>query len=103
MAMGVERSLKAAFGDKLNEVVRLEPPEAKEPSGATVSSVNALLDLLRPAIKSYGGHVKASSVEDGVCMVEYNGPEPIWKGVQSAIKDRFSDVTDVQRAPGAPE
>ena len=100
MAMGVERSLKAAFGDKLNEVVRMAAPEAKEPSGATVASVNALLDLLRPAIKNYGGHVKATCVQEGVCEVEYNGPEPIWKGVQSAIKDRFADVSDVQRAPG---
>jgi NFU1 iron-sulfur cluster scaffold homolog, mitochondrial len=98
MVMGVERSLRAAFGDALKEVVRMDPPQPREPANVTVGAVNSLLDLLRPAIQSYGGSVKAQSVEGGVVHVAYEGPDPIWNGVQSAIKDRFEDVHDVVRA-----
>jgi NFU1 iron-sulfur cluster scaffold homolog, mitochondrial len=97
MTMGVERSLRAAFGDSLREVVPLPPTDAM-PTGVTTASVNSLLDLLRPAIKGYGGKVEARSVEGGLCVVEYEGPEPIWIGVRSAIRDKFPDVLEVQRA-----
>ena len=100
MAMGVERSLRAAFGSRLKEIVKMDPPELKEPAGVTVKAVNDLLDLLRPAIQSYGGSVKAEAVSEGICYVNYTGPDPIWTGVQNAIKDRFEDVQDVVLAGG---
>lgn len=98
MTMGVERSLRAAFGDSLREVVPMLPPADTAPAGVTTAAVNSLLDLLRPAIKGYGGRVEARSVEGGLCVVEYEGPEPIWIGVRSAIRDKFPDVSEVQRA-----
>ena len=98
MAMGVKRSLKGAFGDKLQDIVQLDPPELKEPAGANVQSINELLDLLRPGIQAYGGSVTAQSVDAGVAMVSYTGPDAIWNGVRSAIRDKFPDITDVQRA-----
>lgn len=70
----------------------------KQEPEATVSAVNSLLGLLRPAIVSYGGSVEAISIEDGVCTVAYTGPDPIWSGVKSAIRDKFDDITTVERA-----
>lgn len=99
MAMGVTRSLRAAFGTALREVVPLPAAEGEGAGdgGVTVAAVNSLLDLLRPAVKGYGGRVEAKSVEGGVVGVEYEGPEPIWVGVRSAIRDKFPDVAEVTR------
>ena len=98
MTMGVERSLKAAFGSALKEVVPLDAPAEAPPPGVTVAAVNSLLDLLRPAVQGYGGSVEAQAIDAGVCTVAYEGPDPIWVGVRAAIRDKFPDLLDVQRA-----
>jgi Fe-S cluster biogenesis protein NfuA len=54
MKMGIERALKAAFGDQL---VAVEQVEAVD-TAATLIAVDGHLDMLRPAIKNYGGTVK---------------------------------------------
>ena len=98
MTMGVARSLRAAFGAALREVVPLPAADGEgADAGVSVAAVNSLLDLLRPAVKGYGGRVEAKSVDGGVVGVEYEGPEPIWVGVRSAIRDKFPDVTEVAR------
>ncbi len=36
------------------------------------------------------------SVEQGVCTVKFDGPQPIGMGVQAAIKDKFPDIKTVE-------
>ncbi|KAK9852334.1 hypothetical protein WJX84_005018 [Apatococcus fuscideae] len=91
LKMGIERSLKATFGDQLQEVVEVDRPD----SGASVAAVDNHLGVLRPAIQSYGGTVSVEAVGNGVCTVKYTGPPPIAQGIKAAIKDRFPDIKEV--------
>lgn len=60
-----------------------------------METVDAHLDLLRPAIEGYGGSVEVSKVEDGICEVIFEGPKPIGKGIRAALKDKFPDLKEV--------
>jgi Fe-S cluster biogenesis protein NfuA len=91
MKMGIERSLKNAFGDKLKEVTQVDAID----TSASVSSVNSHLDMLRPAIKSFGGSVEVLKIADGACQIKYEGPPTIANGVVAAIKAQFPDIVDV--------
>jgi NFU1 iron-sulfur cluster scaffold homolog, mitochondrial len=57
--------------------------------------VNNHLDILRPAIKNYGGSVEVLSVDGEDCLVEYVGPESIGSGIKAAIRERFPDIVNV--------
>ncbi|KAK9828600.1 hypothetical protein WJX72_000970 [[Myrmecia] bisecta] len=92
MKMGIERSLRATFGDALKEVMQIDQID----TSASVAAVDEHLNVLRPAIKNYGGMVTVISVEHGVCKVQFEGPPPIGMGVQAAIKDKFPDITKVE-------
>lgn len=61
----------------------------------SLQAVNAHLDILRPAIKNFGGSVEVLSVEEGNCNVKYVGPESIGSGVKAAIKEKFPDIVNV--------
>jgi len=91
MKMGVERRLQEAFGDQLKEVVQVNALD----TSASVASVDAHLDLLRPAIKNYGGSVEVLAVEGGKCELRFDGPKPLAAGIQSALKDKFPDIGEV--------
>eukprot|EP00884_Botryococcus_braunii_P017053 jgi/Botrbrau1/4030/Bobra.0016s0037.1 len=91
MKMGIERALRAAFGDALKAVEQIGVQDI----GASSPAVEAHLESLRPAIASYGGLVKVLAVESGVCKVEFSGPKPIGMGIQAAIRDRFPDIRSV--------
>lgn len=58
-------------------------------------AVNRHLDILRPAIRNYGGSVEVLSIEEGECVVSYTGPETIGSGIKAAIKEKFPDITNV--------
>lgn len=58
--------------------------------------MNNHLEILRPAIKNYGGSVQALSVTGGDCIVRYVGPDSIGSGVKAAIKERFPDIVNVE-------
>ena len=61
-----------------------------------MQAVNGHLDILRPAIKNFGGSVQVLSIEGGGdCFVKYEGPESIGSGIKAAIKERFPDITNV--------
>lgn len=92
MKMGIERSLRATFGEQLLEVQQVDQID----TSASLDSVNSHLDMLRPAIKSYGGSVEVVAVDDGICEVKYEGPAPIGMGIQAAIKDKFPDIRVVE-------
>ncbi|CAN6572599.1 unnamed protein product [Malus baccata var. baccata] len=92
MKMGIERVLKEKFGDALKDIQQVFDEENKE---ITVEVVNRHLDILRPAIKNFGGSVEVLSVEGGDCHVNYVGPESIGSGIKAAIKEKFLDIGNV--------
>lgn len=92
MKMGVERVLKEKFGDAIKDISQVEGSQGQDTS---VDSVNAHLDILRPAINNYGGSVQVISIVGGDCLVKYVGPPTIGSGIQAAIKERFPDILDV--------
>ncbi|CAJ2631889.1 unnamed protein product [Trifolium pratense] len=93
MKMGIERVLKEKFGDSIKDIVQVfDDDQARE---TTVEAVNNHLEILRPAIKNYGGSVEVLSVEGGDCVVAYVGPESIGSGVKAAIKEKFPDILNV--------
>lgn len=104
MKMGIERVLHSTFGDQLVEVFQVDAQDTT----ANETSVDEHLNILRPAIegyvifisfiaslKRYGGSVKVLRVSDGICELEYSGPEPIGVGIRAALKDKFPDLRDV--------
>ncbi|KAM4085961.1 hypothetical protein ACJW30_10G066500 [Castanea mollissima] len=91
MTMGIERVLKEKFGDAVKDIQQVYD-EVQE---TNVEAVNAHLDILRPAIKNFGGNVEVLSVEGGDCLVKYMGPESIGSGVKAAIKEKFPDIVNV--------
>ena len=53
------------------------------------------LNILRPAIKNFGGSVEVLSVEGEECHVKYVGPDSIGSGIKAAIKEKFPDIVNV--------
>ncbi|KAL4459185.1 hypothetical protein ABPG75_014050 [Micractinium tetrahymenae] len=92
MKMGIERSLKAAFGDQLVEVLQVGTAEE---GGATAEAVDMHLNMLRGAVAAYGGSVEVVSVEQGICTLRYKGPKPIGYGLRAAIRDKYPDIVEV--------
>ncbi|KAK7337548.1 hypothetical protein VNO77_18129 [Canavalia gladiata] len=92
MKMGIERVLKEKFGDAVKDIRQVYDEERRE---TTVEAVNNHLEILRPAIKNYGGSVEVLSVEGGECYVKYVGPESIGSGIKAAIKEKFPDILNV--------
>ncbi|KAK9139141.1 hypothetical protein Scep_008822 [Stephania cephalantha] len=92
MKMGIERVLKEKFGDAVKDIQQVYDDQDNT---ATVEAVNRHLDVLRPAIKNYGGSVEVISVDGGDCIVNYQGPESIGSGIKAAIKEKFADIINV--------
>ncbi|XP_054821044.1 nifU-like protein 1, chloroplastic [Prosopis cineraria] len=92
MKMGIERVLKEKFGDAVKDIQQVYDDEMRE---TTVEAVNNHLNILRPAIKNYGGSVEVLSVEGGECHVKYVGPDSIGSGIKAAIKEKFPDIVNV--------
>ncbi|KAK6118129.1 hypothetical protein DH2020_048113 [Rehmannia glutinosa] len=93
MKLGIERVLKEKFGDAIKDICQVNDEQVTE---TTVEAVNSHLDILRPAIKNYGGSVDVLSVVGGDCLVKYVGPESIGSGIKAAIKERFPDIVNVE-------
>jgi len=92
MKMGIEKVLKEKFGDAVKDIRQVDGEQIRE---TTVEVVNGHLDILRPAIKNYGGSVEVLSVEGADCLVKYIGPESIGSGIKATIKEKFPDITNV--------
>ncbi|CAA3006679.1 nifU 1, chloroplastic [Olea europaea subsp. europaea] len=93
MKMGIERVLKEKFGDAIRDICQINDEQISE---TTVEAVNCHLDILRPAIKNFGGSVEVLSITDGICQVKYEGPDSIGSGIKAAIKERFPDIIDIE-------
>ena len=94
LKMGIEKALKASFGDKLLQVVQVKKQEAP----VDLEAVDAHLDMLRPAIVNYGGSCDVLEVAPPTCRLKYVGPAPIRQGIQAAIKDKFPTILEVEFA-----
>lgn len=92
MKMGIEKVLKEKFGEAIKDIRQVYDERVVE---TTVEAVNAHLDILRPAIKNFGGSVEVLSVEEGNCNVKYVGPDSIGSGIKAAIKEKFPDIVNV--------
>ncbi|KAA8549055.1 hypothetical protein F0562_000739 [Nyssa sinensis] len=92
MKMGIERVLKEKFGDAVKDIRQVNDDQISE---TTIEAVNGHLDILRPAIKNYGGSVEVLSIDGGDCIVKYVGPESIGSGIKAAIKEKFPDIVNV--------
>ncbi|KAJ4954728.1 hypothetical protein NE237_011511 [Protea cynaroides] len=92
MKMGIERVLKEKFGDAVKDICQVFDDQQSE---VTVKAVNGHLDILRPAIKNFGGSVEVLSIQGGDCHVRYEGPESIGSGIKAAIKEKFPDIVNV--------
>ncbi|KAL0420157.1 UNVERIFIED_CONTAM: NifU-like protein 1, chloroplastic [Sesamum radiatum] len=93
MKMGIERVLKEKFGDAIKDICQVYDEQILE---TTVEAVNGHLDILRPAIKNYGGSVEVLSVVNGDCLVKYVGPDSIGSGIKAAIKERFPEIVNIE-------
>lgn len=93
MKMGIERVLKEKFGDAVKKICQVDGEQLQPET--TVKAVNQHLDILRPAIKNYGGTVEVISLEGGDCIVKYKGPDSIASGIKAAIKEKFPDIVNV--------
>ena len=64
----------------------------------TVAAIDAHLDILRGAIKKYGGVVEVSGIDDRLryCRIKYVGPAPIANGIRSALKDKFPKLRRIE-------
>ncbi|XP_042450856.1 nifU-like protein 1, chloroplastic [Zingiber officinale] len=91
MKMGIERVLKEKFGEAVKDIQQVEEANIE----TTVEAVNNHLEILRPAIRNYGGSIEVVSVEGGDCSVRYSGPDSIGSGIKAAIKEKFTDIINV--------
>eukprot|EP00262_Sarcandra_glabra_P012749 TRINITY_DN334_c0_g1_i2.p1 TRINITY_DN334_c0_g1~~TRINITY_DN334_c0_g1_i2.p1 ORF type:complete len:232 (+),score=24.88 TRINITY_DN334_c0_g1_i2:36-698(+) len=92
MKMGIERVLKEKFGDAVKDIRQVSDDQQIE---TTLAAVNGHLDILRPAIKNFGGSVEVISVGGGDCHVRYVGPDSIGTGIKAAIKEKFPNIVNV--------
>ncbi|KNA19617.1 hypothetical protein SOVF_060140 [Spinacia oleracea] len=92
MKMGIEKVLKEKFGDAVKDIRQVNEVQVNE---TTVEAVNNHLDILRPAIRNYGGEVEVLAIEGADCTVRYGGPETIGSGIKAAIKEKFPDISNV--------
>lgn len=91
LKLGIESALRKAFGGKLAQVVEVKRQEAP----VDFASVDAHLDMLRPAITNYGGSCEVLEVKPPICRIKFTGPAPIGQGIKAAIKDKFPAITEV--------
>jgi Fe-S cluster biogenesis protein NfuA len=70
------------------------PPEGKP---TDVEDVRALVNTtVGAAIAAMGGTVEVRRVAGGVVSLGFKGPPALGKGIAAAVRDKFSDVTDVK-------
>ena len=103
MSMGLEKALRATFGEQVQEVVQVDgggAPVDTSPgalSGVTIASVEAHLEVLRPTVEKYGGSCRVVSVSAGgdSVAIEFEGPAPMAMGIEAALKDKFPTLKHV--------
>lgn len=91
MKMGIERVLKEKFGDRLGEVMQVEPAEGEEgakPTELTLEVVQSEVERISTAIVAMGGVVRVVGVDPiGEVEIEFRGPNRVKKGLELALLD----------------
>lgn len=90
MKGGIEKLLKQKFGAAIEEVVNVSG-ELEEMS---VEKLEAHLEKLRKSIASYGGEVSVESLERGVCVLRFKGPQALAFSIAQALKNKFPLVRE---------
>lgn len=90
MKGGIEKLLRQKFGDAVEEVVNVSG-ELEEMS---VETIEGHLEKLRKSITSYGGEVSVESLERGVCILRFKGPQALAFSIAQAIKTKFPLVRE---------
>lgn len=90
MKGGIEKLLKQKFGAAIEEVVNVSG-ELEEMS---VEKLEEHLDKLRKSIASYGGEVSVESLERGVCVLRFKGPQALAFSIAQALKNKFPLVRE---------
>lgn len=93
MKMGIERVLREKFGERLGEVIQVDPAEAGDGNGGkaselTIEAVQAEVNRMSQAITAMGGVVRVVGVDPiGVAEIEYRGPNRVKRGLELALLD----------------
>jgi Fe-S cluster biogenesis protein NfuA len=90
MKGGIEKLLRQKFGDAVEEVVNVSG-DLEEMS---VETIEQHLEKLRKSITSYGGEVSVESLERGVCVLRFKGPQALAFSIAQAIKTKFPLVRE---------
>ena len=92
MKMGIERVLNEKFGERLGEVIQVDPEEEEGGGGApkelTIESVQVEVNRISQAIIAMGGVVRVVGVDPiGEVEIEFRGPNRVKKGLELALLD----------------
>lgn len=90
MKGGIEKLLKQKFGSAVDEVVNVgeDLPEM------TVETIEEYLGKLRNSITQHGGEVSVESLERGVCVLKFKGPQALAFSIAQALKTKFPFVRE---------
>lgn len=94
MQMGVEKALRAKFGENLGEVVAISAPESAS-GDITPETCERVLDEVRDALKGLGASVKVVEVDEDEVIVHFNGPNNLKYGIELLLKERLPVITTV--------
>ena len=90
MKGGIEKLLKQKFGSAVDEVVNVgeDLPEM------SVETIEEYLGKLRNSITQHGGEVSVESLERGVCVLKFKGPQALAFSIAQALKTKFPFVRE---------
>lgn len=94
MQMGVEKALRAKFGDNLGEVIAVSADDLSS-SDITPASCEAVLDEVRAALRGLGGNVKVLEVDEGEVIMSFDGPNNLKYGIELMLKEKMPGVEAV--------
>lgn len=96
MQMGIERVLKEKFGERLCNVIQVDPNDVVggssdgggKPNELTMEAVQSEVKRVSQAIIAMGGVVRVRSVDPiGVVEIEFRGPNKVKRGLELALLD----------------
>lgn len=94
MQMGVEKALRAKFGENLGEVVAVSAPESAS-GDVTPEACERVLDEVRDALRGLGASVSVAEVDEDEVIIRFNGPNNLKYGIELLLKERLPVITTV--------
>eukprot|EP00171_Calliarthron_tuberculosum_P013094 IDg13094t1 len=96
LRMGIERALRAAFGDTLVAVHEVGGADGGK-APLSIASVDAVLDAeVRGAIGMLGGDVRvmAADAADGLVSLRYKGPDQLAYGIELVVREKVPGLSN---------